>query len=177
MTCRPSAPDRPPTVRPLASPSSMWRAVPGGCWSEPCTPRAAAPRRRAGLPEVLRDEGPGGGGWYATAPAWRLAVSSGDGPGPPGDLSPRAGSATVQAKDPSEHVRTGRHGLHGKVSARAGQRRAASPGRERRGDPSRALARAGEGPPSLDEPTGLRAGLQDRRDHGTVAVRCDARHD
>ena len=137
MTCRPSASDRPPTVRPLASPSSMWRAVPGGCWSEPCTPRAVAPRRRAGLPVVLRDEGPGGGGWYATAPAWRLAVSSGDGPGPPGDLSPRAGSATVQAKDPSEHVRTGRHGLHGKTiggqrSRRSTTRRQSGPRTPRR---------------------------------------------
>jgi mono/diheme cytochrome c family protein len=37
------------------------------------------------------------------------------GQGLPGVFPPLAGSATVQAKDPSEHVRTVLHGLHGKT--------------------------------------------------------------
>ena len=39
------------------------------------------------------------------------------GQGLPGVFPPLAGSATVKSKDPSEHVRTVLHGLHGKTIA------------------------------------------------------------
>jgi mono/diheme cytochrome c family protein len=86
---------------------------------------AAAPGAAASAP-VVASSAPSPGAQGAAEPAWKArgAQVFGNycspchqltGQGVPGVFPPLAGSATVQSSDPSEHITTVLHGLHGKT--------------------------------------------------------------